>query len=101
MSTQADQQQPATARRPRFGIQLVAQDTTWPDYRAALRAVESYGYDTVWNFDHLLPVYGSYADPAFETITTLTAIALETSRIRIGTLVNGVIYRSPAILAKQ
>jgi F420-dependent oxidoreductase-like protein len=88
-------------RRPRFGIQLVGENISWPEFRSAARAIESFGFDTLWNHDHLLPVFGDRCDPVFETLTTLTAMALSTSRIRIGTLVNGVMYRTPAILAKQ
>jgi F420-dependent oxidoreductase-like protein len=74
---------------------------TWPEFQAAARAIEAFGYDTLWNHDHLLPVFSDPGDSVFETLTTLTALALSTSRIRIGTLVNGVMYRNPAILAKQ
>ena len=51
-------------------------------------------------FDHLLPFNGADDRPAFETLTTLGAMALLTSRARIGVLVNGVLYRDPAVLAK-
>jgi F420-dependent oxidoreductase-like protein len=88
-------------RRVRFGVQLQAQRTTWPEYANAVQAVESLGFDTLWNFDHLLPWCGDAGDPCFETWTTLTAMAMLTKRIRIGTLVNGVLYRDPATLAKS
>lgn len=89
------------SRTLRFGIQLQAQRITWAEYIAAVRAVEEMGYDTVWNFDHLLPFAGPDDLPCFETWTTLTAMAMATSRIRLGTLVNGVLYRDPATLAKS
>ncbi len=88
-------------RARRFGIQLQAQRTTWKDYLETVRAVEALGYDTLWNFDHMLPFAGPEDQPCFETFTTLTAIALSTSRIRFGALVNGVLYRDPATLAKS
>ena len=37
---------------------------------------------------------------ANEATATVTAVALHTSRIRVGTLVNTVIYRNPAVVAK-
>jgi F420-dependent oxidoreductase-like protein len=89
------------AHHLRFGIQLQAQRTTWPDYLAALRGVEELGFDTVWNFDHLLPFAGPDDGACFETWTTLAAMAAHTSRIRLGALVNGVLYRDPATLAKS
>jgi F420-dependent oxidoreductase-like protein len=87
-------------RPPHFGVQLQAQGTTWADYARAVQAVEGLGFDSVWTFDHLLPFVGPDDRPCFETLTTLAAMAVLTSRTRIGVLVNGVLYRSPAVLAK-
>ena len=83
-----------------FGIQLRGQATTWSEYVAALRGVEELGYGSVWMFDHLLPYSGADDRPCFETLTTLGAMATLTTSIRIGVLVNGVLYRDPAVLAK-
>jgi len=83
-----------------FGVQLQAQGTTWADYARGVQAVEDLGFESVWTFDHLLPFVGPDDRPCFETLTTLAAMAVLTSRARIGVLVNGVLYRSPAVLAK-
>ena len=83
-----------------FGVQLQAQGTTWPAYVEAVEAVEALGFGSVWTFDHMLPFSGPDDRPCFETLTTLSALALLTSRARIGVLVNGVLYRDPATLAK-
>jgi F420-dependent oxidoreductase-like protein len=83
-----------------FGVQLQGQASSWADYAAAVRAVEELGFGSVWTFDHLLPWNGADDRPAFETLTTLGAMALLTDRARIGVLVNGVLYREPAVLAK-
>jgi len=88
-------------RTPRFGIQLQAQRTSWDHFVEALKAVEACGFDAVWNFDHMLPFAGADDAPCFETLTTLAAMAASTSRIRLGSLVNGVLYRDPATLAKS
>lgn len=91
----------STPRPLRFGIQLQAQRTTWPEYRDAVTVVEDLGYDAVWNFDHMLPFSGADDGACFETFTTLAAMASLTSHVRIGSLVNGVLYRDPATLAKS
>lgn len=83
-----------------FGVQLQAQRTSWAEYSAAVSAVEQLGYGSVWTFDHLLPFAGPDDRECFETLTTLAAMALVTSRARIGALVNGVLYRDPATLGK-
>ena len=83
-----------------FGVQMQAQGTTWAEYARGVQAAEDLGFDSVWTFDHLLPFVGPDDRPCFETLTTMAAMAVLTSKARIGVLVNGVLYRSPAVLAK-
>ena len=83
-----------------FGAHLQGQRASWPEYVNAVRAVESLGFGSVWTFDHLLPFSGPAEGPCFETLTTLGALCLATSRARLGALVNGVVYRHPVVLAK-
>jgi len=87
-------------RQLHFGVHMQGQRTNWADYLSAVRAVEALGYGSIWTFDHLLPFSGDVDGPCFETLTTLGALAVATSKVRLGALVNGVIYRHPAILAK-
>ena len=87
-------------RQLHFGVHMQGQRTNWADYLSAVRAVETLGYGSIWTFDHLLPFSGDDDGPCFETLTTLGALAVATSRVRLGALVNGVVYRHPAVLAK-
>ena len=87
-------------RQLHFGVHMQGQRTSWAEYLRAVRAVEALGYGSIWTFDHLLPFSGDIDGPCFETLTTLGALAVATSTVRIGALVNGVVYRHPAILAK-
>ena len=67
------------------------------------RAAEAAGFDLVTVMDHFYQIggVGPESDPMLEAYTTLGAIARETTRVKLATLVTGVIYRNPAELAKQ
>jgi F420-dependent oxidoreductase-like protein len=67
------------------------------------RAAEDAGFDSVWTMDHLfqLSMIGPFDDPMIEAYTTLGYLAAQTSRVRLGTLVSGPMYRHPGVLIKQ
>ena len=59
---------------------------------------EKLGYDSIWVVDHLS---STAENQRFECWTTMTWIAAQTKKIRIGSLVLCPLYRHPAILAKM
>jgi F420-dependent oxidoreductase-like protein len=67
------------------------------------RAAEDAGFSLVTVMDHLYQIggVGPETDPMLEAWSTLNALARETHRVRLGTLVTGVTYRNPAMLAKM
>jgi F420-dependent oxidoreductase-like protein len=67
------------------------------------KAAENAGFDLVTVMDHFYQIrgIGPETDPMLEAYTTLGALAASTTKVKLGTLVTGVTYRNPAILAKQ
>jgi F420-dependent oxidoreductase-like protein len=63
---------------------------------------ENIGFDSFWVMDHFhqIPFIGKPEEPMPEGWTTLSVLAGITSKIKLGTLVTGVIYRYPSVLAK-
>jgi F420-dependent oxidoreductase-like protein len=66
------------------------------------QAAESAGFDLITVMDHVyqIALVGPEDEPMLEAYATLSALAHATSRVRLGTLVTGVTYRNPAMLAK-
>jgi len=67
------------------------------------KAAEAAGFDLVTVMDHLYQIrgIGPETEPMMEAYTTLSALATQTSRVKLGTLVTGVTYRNPALLVKE
>jgi F420-dependent oxidoreductase-like protein len=67
------------------------------------RVAEASGFGLITVMDHLyqIPGVGQVDEPMLEAWSTLAALARETTTVRLGTLVSGVTYRNPALLAKQ
>jgi probable F420-dependent oxidoreductase len=74
-----------------------------PDARALVDygvRMEELGFDSLWVWDHiLLGVKPNF--PIIDSLTTLTAIAARTSRIKLGTGILVLPLRNPVVLAKQ
>jgi F420-dependent oxidoreductase-like protein len=64
---------------------------------------EAHGFDGFFLMDHFLqiPYVGAIDEPMLEAWTTLSALTQVTSKIKLGTLVSGSVYRNPALLAKM
>src|SRR5439155_583857 len=84
----------------RFGIKTAPQNTTYADMLAVWQAADDIElFESAWTFDHFYPIFSDSTGPCLEGWTTLTALAQATSRLRLGVLVTGIVYRHPAVLA--
>jgi alkanesulfonate monooxygenase SsuD/methylene tetrahydromethanopterin reductase-like flavin-dependent oxidoreductase (luciferase family) len=83
----------------RFGI-VILPDQRWTQAARRWRQAEEYGFDHAWTYDHL--GWRSLVDgPWFDAVPTLTAAAMVTSRIALGTLVASPNFRHPVSFARQ
>ena len=86
----------------RFAFKTAPQHTTWADMLEVWRAADDIElFESGWTFDHFYPIFSDSSGPCLEGWITLTALAQATRRLRLGTLVTGIHYRHPAVLANM
>jgi len=94
----------------KIGLQIPV--FTWPGGDNAIastldkiaNAAEDAGFYSLWVMDHFFqldPHLGKAQEPMLEGYSALSFLAGVTERIKLGTLVSGVIYREPGFLIKQ
>jgi F420-dependent oxidoreductase-like protein len=92
----------------KIGLQLP--NFTWPGGPAQMsgrlaqiaRAAEDAGFYSLWVMDHFfqISVVGPPENDMLECYTTLGYLAASTTRVMLGAMATGVIYRYPGILVK-
>ncbi len=85
-----------------YAVKTPPQHGTWPEFLDVWRATDGCDVFTqAWTFDHFYPLTGDTHGPCLESWTMLAALAQATHRIRIGSMVNGMHYRHPAVTANM
>jgi alkanesulfonate monooxygenase SsuD/methylene tetrahydromethanopterin reductase-like flavin-dependent oxidoreductase (luciferase family) len=85
----------------KIGIMLESQENlTWDKLFTLAEVVENVGLDSVYCSDHLTSVKGVAERESMALWPAITALALRTKRIRIGSLMNSIIFRHPVQVAK-
>jgi alkanesulfonate monooxygenase SsuD/methylene tetrahydromethanopterin reductase-like flavin-dependent oxidoreductase (luciferase family) len=83
----------------RFGLAILP-ERRWSEAERQWRTAEDLGFDHAWTYDHL--VWAGLPDsPWYGTTPTLTAAALVTSGIGLGTFVSSPNYRHPAVFYRD
>lgn len=84
-----------------FGIATAPQQVNYTDILGVWREADTIPeIEHAWLFDHLMPIASDRLGPIFEGWTLLSALAAQTSRLRLGLLVTSNRFRPPAVLAK-
>ena len=84
----------------KLGIALWSQASSWQSFLGAALRAEKLGYDHVWTWDHLYPIFGDPRQSIFEGYTALAAVAQATERIRLGLFVGANTFRNPGLAVK-
>ncbi len=88
---------------PSFSYAGVEPGELFERVAAIAQTAEESGFDSVWVMDHVyqIAVVGPPEEPMLEAYTLLGALAARKRSVSLGTMVTGVTYRNPALLAKQ
>ncbi len=85
----------------RLGANCWNQYTGWAPWLGAVQRAEGLGYESLWTWDHVYPIVGSWEGPILEAYTAMSAVAARTSRSTIGLMVGANTFRNPALVAKM
>ncbi len=92
----------AAKKSPSFGIKTSQAGIAYEDIvRFWREADELPAIEHAWLWDHMVPLRGDVRGPALEAWTLLSALAAQTSRLRLGVIVTSNRLRPPAVLAKM
>src|SRR5262249_47480236 len=85
-----------------FGVHTGPQNCTLDDLRRVWHLADRSGFHWISIWDHFYPamiVPGDAQGTCFEAVSIMTALAAETTNVRVGSLVYCMAYRHPAVLA--
>lgn len=86
----------------RYGIKTPNHHTAWDNMLEIWREADGIElFESAWNWDHLYPLRSDPHGTSLDGWVTLSALARETTRIRIGSMVNGMHFRHPSITTKM
>jgi alkanesulfonate monooxygenase SsuD/methylene tetrahydromethanopterin reductase-like flavin-dependent oxidoreductase (luciferase family) len=85
-----------------FGIKTSQAAVSYEDILRVWREADQLPvFEHAWLWDHMVPLRGDVQGAALEAWTLLSALAAQTSRLRLGVIVTSNRLRSPTLLAKM
>jgi len=86
----------------RWDFKTAQQHTSWDEMLAVWNVADELDvYTAGWTFDHFYPIFSDSSGPCFDGWVALSALAQATTRLRLGVMVTGTVYRHPAVLANM
>jgi F420-dependent oxidoreductase-like protein len=88
---------------PSFTFPGVAPEKQFDQVVQLAQSAEEAGFELITVMDHFYQItgVGPEEQPMLEGYTALAALARETSKVKLATMVTGVTYRNPALVAKM
>jgi F420-dependent oxidoreductase-like protein len=74
---------------------------TWEQWRALAATAEDAGFEALFRSDHYASLDGRARGGALDAWSTINALAMVTTRLRLGTLVSPATFRHPSALARE
>jgi alkanesulfonate monooxygenase SsuD/methylene tetrahydromethanopterin reductase-like flavin-dependent oxidoreductase (luciferase family) len=92
----------APSQRLSFGIKTSQMGLSYQEIQRIWREADEIAlFEHAWLWDHMVPLRGDITGAALEAWTLLSALAAQTSRLRLGVIVTSNRLRSPTLLAKM
>jgi alkanesulfonate monooxygenase SsuD/methylene tetrahydromethanopterin reductase-like flavin-dependent oxidoreductase (luciferase family) len=83
-----------------YSVRVTPLARSYPDIKALALRAEEYGFDSVHATDHLIGFDSERKQPLLEAFALMSAIAVETQKVKIGHIVLANSFRNPALTAK-
>ncbi len=85
-----------------FAFKTPPQHGTWQNFLDVWRAADEIEvFESGWTMDHFYPLTPPMGGDIHESWTMLAALAQATKRLRLGSMVNGMHFRHPAVTANM
>ena len=85
----------------RTGVLVWNQHIDWPGLRRVAGRIDELGYDSLWTWDHLYPIFGRPDGPFLEGYTVLAGWSQSTTRPSLGLLAGANTFRNPGLVVKM